>query len=127
MDPTKDWLLRTIVTLSQGLADHRNKGIRSEIPRPNNAVGDDEVLPEILKEMIGAGKIDEAENLLFRCIENVPLAENYAIGLGFYETLSLLSDEELCRAGWSRREIKEGLGDLHRAVFHETPDFLKED
>ena len=127
MDPTKDWLLRTIVTLSQGLADMRNKGIRSEIPRPNNDVGDDEVLPEILKEMIGAGKIDEAENQLFRCIENVPLAENYTIGLGFYETLSLLSDEELRRAGWSRREIKEGLLDLHRAVFHETPDFLKED
>ncbi|MGM9568270.1 MAG: DUF6483 family protein [Clostridia bacterium] len=127
MDPTKDWLLRTIITLTQGLSNQLSKGVRTEIPRPNNAVGDDEILPEILNEMIRAGKIDEAENLLFRCVENLPLTENYAIGLGFYETLSLLSDEELRISGWSRREIKEGIADLHRAVFHETPDFFEED
>lgn len=127
MDPTKDWLLRTIITLTQGMANQLGKGIRAEIPRPNNTVGDDEMLPEILNEMIGAGKIDEAEDLLFRCVENMPLAENYTIGLHFYEKLSLLSDDELQRAGWSRQEIKEGLVDLHRAIFHETPDFLMEE
>lgn len=127
MDPTKDWLLRTIITLTQGLGNQLGKGVRTEIPRPNNALGDDEILPEILNEMIRAGKIDEAENLLFRCVGNLPLAENYAIGLEFYETLSLLSDEELRISGWNRKEIKEGIADLHRAVFHETPDFLKED
>lgn len=127
MDPTKDWLLRTIITLSQGAANQRSKGTRTEIPRPNNAIGDDEILIEILREMIEAGKINEAENLLFRCIENYPLAENYTMGLHFYETLTLLSDEELNRAGWSREEIQEGIIDLHRAVFHETLDLSKED
>ncbi|MGI5873689.1 MAG: DUF6483 family protein [Bacillota bacterium] len=126
MDPTKDWLLRTIVTLGQALS-RGERGTRTEIPRPDNALGDDDLLPEILNEMIAAGKLDEAENLLYRFIENYPLAENYGIGLDFYERLSRLSDEELARDGWSRREIRDGIADLHRLIFREEPPFDLED
>lgn len=127
MDPTKDWLLRTIITLTQGLANQLGKGTRTEIPRPNNDLGDDDMLPEILTEMINAGKLDEGENLLFRCVENYPLAENYAVGLRFYQQLSNLSTEELENAGWTPQEIKEGIIDLHRLVFGEAPDFPGEE
>ena len=122
MDPSKDWLLRTILNLGQSLAGGR-QGTRVEIPEPDNALGDDDLLPEILKEMIRGGKLDEAENLLFRFIENYPLVENYSIGLDFYARLAELSDDELARDGWSRREIKEGVVDLHRLIFHEDPPF----
>ncbi|MBQ1251334.1 MAG: hypothetical protein IIY02_00300 [Firmicutes bacterium] len=114
MDPYKDWLLRSIFTLAQGLSAHASKGTRTEIPRPNNEIGDDEMLTEILKEMIRAGKLDEAENLLFRFVENYPLMENYAIGLDFYEEIAAFTDEELAECGWSRDEIKDGLMDLYR-------------
>lgn len=123
MDPTKDWLLRTIFTLAQGLSAFSQKGTRTEIPRPNDELGDDDMLPEILREMIRAGKFDDAENLLFRCAENYPLAENYRMGLDFYKELSMLEDEELAGAGWSRQEIKEGISDLHKLIFHEELNF----
>lgn len=116
MDPYKDWLLRSIFTLAQGLSAHVSKGTRTEIPRPNNEIGDDEMLPEILSEMIQAGKLDEAENLLFRSVENYPLIENYTIGLRFYEQLSALSDEELAQSNWTRDEIKNGLMDLYDMI-----------
>lgn len=119
MDPYKDWLLRSIFTLAQGLSAHVSKGVRTEIPRPNNEIGDDDMLPEILSEMVMAGKLDEAENLLFRSVENYPLLENYAIGLRFYEQLTALSDEELAKSNWTRDEIKEGLMDLYDKVKNE--------
>lgn len=114
MDPYKDWLLRSIFTLAQGLSTM--KGTRTEIPRPDNEIGDDEMLSEILSEMIGAGKLDEAENLLFQAIGNYPLMENAAIGLHFYEEIAALSDEELAKCNWTREEIKEGLTDLCQII-----------
>lgn len=127
MDPTRDWLLRTIYTLGQSFETASTKGTRTMIPRPNNAVSDDDLLPEILKEMVQAGKLDEAENLLFRCVENYPLNENYMLGLKFYASLTELSDAELADAGWSRKEIKEGIRDLHYLIFGEYPQIDTED
>lgn len=123
MDPSQDWLLRMIYDLAAGMRASSERGTRTEIPRPTNSVSDDDMLPEILREMIAAGKLDEGENLLFRCVENYPLVENYTIGLDFYEALTLLPPEELAKAGWSIAEIKEGLGDLHRLIFNEPLDF----
>ncbi len=127
MDPSQDWLLRMIYDLASGMRAGSERGTRTEIPRPTNSVSDDDMLPEILQEMIAAGKLDEAENLLFRCVENYPLAENYIIGLDFYESLTLLHPEELTSAGWSREEIKEGLNDLHQLIYHEPLDFTEKE
>jgi len=111
-----------IYNLAQGMRACSERGARMEIPKPTNSVSDDDMLPEILQEMIAAGKLDEAENLLFLCVKNCPLAENYIIGLDFYEALTLLPEEELSASGWSREEIKEGLNDLHQLIFHEPLD-----
>lgn len=119
MDPSQDWLLRMINNLSAGMRACCESGTRSEIPKPTNSVQDDDMLPEILNEMIAAGKLNEAENLLFRCVENYPLTENYVIGLDFYEKLTLLPEVELTAAGWTWQEIKDGLADLHQLIFHE--------
>lgn len=123
MDPNQDWLLRMIYNLADGMRACSERGARMEIPKPTNDISDDDMLPEILQEMIAAGKLDEAENLLFVCVKNYPLAENYIIGLNFYEALTLLPEEELSASGWSREEIKEGLADLHQMIFHEPLDF----
>lgn len=139
MDPSKDWFLRSMSVLSQRLETTSGRDIAgiprpkikrqtaTEMPVPDNSLGDDELLPEILDALIDSGKLDEAENLLFRCVENYPLAENYDLGLRFYESLSYLSREELRRNGWSPEEIREGLFDLYRLIFEEDPpkDALK--
>ena len=60
-------------------------------------------------------------------MENYPLNENYMLGLKFYASLTELSDAELADAGWSRKEIKEGIRDLHYLVFGEYPQIDTED
>ena len=127
MDPYQDWLLRTIYNVAAGLRGFQERGSRTEIPMPTNAVRDEDMLAEILREMIAAGKLDEAENLLFRCVENYPLVENYSIGLHFYEELTLLPEEELAAAGWTRQEIRDGLDDLHQLIFHEPLNAVYEE
>ncbi|MEE0776450.1 MAG: DUF6483 family protein [Bacillota bacterium] len=119
MDPTQDWLLRMIWEFANGLQSFHRKKAEAAIPRPTNSIGNDEILPEILKGMADNGQIDEAEDLLFRCVENYPRVENYEIGLEFYTHLVHKSAEELAAAGWTRQEIFDGLNDLHILIYHE--------
>ena len=129
MDPTQDWLLRMIYRFSEGLVARHSKD-EEGIPLPTNSVKDEDMLSEILATMIRCGKLDEAENLLFRCVENFPLAENYAIGLEFYRSLAELPEDKLRAYGWSRQEIQEGLEDFHFLIFKEPlalNDFNEED
>ncbi len=120
MDPSQDWFMRQLMILTDGIRGTREKGAKIEIPEPTNAIANDNVLPEILKGMVANGQIDEAENLLFRCVENYPLVENFHIGLDFYKTLAALSSEDLTNAGWSKDEIMEGISDLYQLIFNET-------
>lgn len=119
MNLSNDWLMRQIANLGDGLQQLLKKDDRATIPQPTNAIADDEILSEILNGLVESGQIDEAENLLFRCIENYPLVENYKIGLDFYKSLILLDEKELNNAGWSKEEIKDGLNDLHIIIFDE--------
>ena len=121
MDTSSDYLMRMIIDVSRGLNMLLRRSEQSTIPTPTNAIGDDEMLPEILKGLVAQGQIDQAENLLFRCLENYPLAENYALGLDFYEHLCSLDEQALRAAGWSRNEIKDGLTDLYNLLEPELP------
>lgn len=69
-----------------------------------------------LLNMIGEGRINEAENLLFEKIA-ANLTEAYLkIGIDFYQNLERLSDATLNNCGFSQDEIVEGLNDLKRIV-----------
>ncbi|MEG1496742.1 MAG: DUF6483 family protein [Clostridiales bacterium] len=122
MDPSQDWFLRQLMNLADGIQGIHSQSSKIEIPQPTNAVNSDEILPLILNGMIKSGKIDEAENLLFRCVENYPLVENYTIGLDFYAKLATMDADDLKAAGWSREEIKDGIADLHFLIFDEPLD-----
>lgn len=117
-----DYLMRMILDITRGVNTLLKKAEHPTIPTPTNELGDDELLPEILKGLVSQGHIDEAENLLFRCLENYPLAENFALGLQFYEMLIAMDESELAAAGWSQDEIKEGLQDLCALLEPELPE-----
>lgn len=130
MDPSQDWFLRQLTILTDGLRGLHDRNAKTEIPEPTDSISNDDVLPVILKGMVENKQIDQAENLLFRCVENYPLVENFQIGLDFYNHLATLPREALAEAGWTTREIKDGIADLYFLIFKEhlnIEDFFKED
>lgn len=64
-----------------------------------------------LLDMIGAGNIDEAENMLYGILEENSY-QNLEIALLFYSHLNDLSEEYLSEHDFSHEEIKDGLTDL---------------
>lgn len=69
-----------------------------------------------LLTMVGEGRLNEAENLLFEKIAAHPSEAYLKVGLDFYKTLEQLSDVTLINAGFSRAEIGDGLRDLKKIV-----------
>lgn len=69
-----------------------------------------------LLNMIGEGRINEAENLLFEKIAANPTEAYLKVGIDFYQNLERLSDATLNNCGFSRDEIVEGLNDLKKIV-----------
>lgn len=64
-----------------------------------------------LLDMIGAGNIDGAENILYGILEKNTY-QNFQIALLFYSYLNDLSEEYLSEHDFSHEEIKDGLTDL---------------
>ena len=100
MDPSQDWLLRMIWGICQRtpILHHKSQGRNS----PSlNSLGNDEILPEILKGMANQGQIDKTEDLF------VPLMAKKTITwwkstedqLEFYQFLWKCPPEELENAG----------------------------
>lgn len=67
-----------------------------------------------MKRLIGEGRLNEAENLLFEKIEAQPNPAYLQVAIDFYTSLDNLSDETLNNAGFPRDEIVEGLGDIKK-------------
>ena len=63
-----------------------------------------------LRELVGEGKINEAENLLFDSLD-IKMPVFLAIALDFYARISLLSEKEIADADFSVEEIGEGITD----------------
>lgn len=69
-----------------------------------------------LRGLISKGKIEEAEDILFKEAENNPSEAIYEIGEKMYALLEKMSDEELKSFNFSREEIKLGLKDLKKLI-----------
>lgn len=67
-------------------------------------------LRDELDLLVLAGKINEAENLLFERLD-FSSEKDLAITLSFYEKLNQMTDDELKSADFSREEIFEGLSE----------------
>lgn len=82
---------------------------------------------EILRRMIDAGQINEAEEILFDILENATWEDKQkaALALSFYDHVNEKEDEFLEKANFSREEIIEGLEDAMKAVHMEVPEYLR--
>ena len=112
----QDWLMRQIDMFIQELAHL----LGEEIPDPFSeeledygTAGEADPFGAQLNALVHAGRINEAENLLF---EKIGDGDHHYIkqGLDFYALLNQKSDDYLELHGFSREEIREGLEDFGR-------------
>lgn len=76
----------------------------------------DDIFWITLRGLISKGKIDEAEDMLFREAEKNPSMEIYEIGEKMYRLLDKKSEEELKKYNFSKEEIDLGLKDLKKLI-----------
>lgn len=67
-------------------------------------------LDRTLADLVGQGRINQAENILF---ENFSEEDEFLlVAIRFYENLNMLSEQELTNLNFTKGEIKEGLIDI---------------
>lgn len=103
-------MVRTIIKLIFNI-DEKTVDIEQELKETSD-------LYIRLVRLADAGKINEAENLLYEQLEN-GLAEDLKAALGFYDHLNDYTEEFLDKADFSREEIKSGLVSVLRMYGYE--------
>ena len=103
-------MVRTIIKLIFNI-DEKTVDIEQELKETSD-------LYIRLVRLADAGKINEAENLLYEQLENGQ-AEELTAALGFYDHLNDYTEEFLDKADFSREEIKSGLVSVLRMYGYE--------
>lgn len=106
-----DWMLSQINQLLRMIANIVFKKNTVEYIVTEKSKSDEVELYNRLEELLNLGKINDAENLLFEKLDYDNL-EFLKIGVDFYGKIHNLSEEELKKYNFTRKEIKEGLEDL---------------
>ena len=71
----------------------------------------EESLDDLMKE-IDRGNINEAENKLYKMVDEKKTKDNLLLGLGFYAYLNEKDEDYLMEHDFSRREVRGGLESL---------------
>lgn len=103
-------MVRTIIKLIFNI-DEKTVDIEQELKETSD-------LYIRLVRLADAGKINEAENLLYEQLENGQ-PEYLKAALGFYDRLNDYTEEFLDKADFSREEIKSGLVSVLRMYGYE--------
>ena len=103
-------IVRTIIKLIFNI-DEKTVDIEQELKETSDLYGK-------LVRLADAGKINEAENLLYEQLENGQV-EDLKAALGFYDHLNDYTEEFLDKADFSREEIKSGLVSVLRMYGYE--------
>jgi len=113
---TNDYIVRMIEDMSAFLAHviFQKEAAVIEIVDEQGNISESGLLQLQLVSMIGEGRLNEAENLLFEKIAAAPNQAYLKVALDFYANLDSLNDESLNRAGFTRAEIVEGLADIQK-------------
>ena len=121
MEIEQDWFMRQIHQMAQLLAhvvfqkDSPNYEIVDEM---NQSQAD--LLYSKIKSLVADMKICEAEDLLFGALDTSDKS-HLLLAFDFYQTINMLSDEELEHANFSRAEIRTGLQEILERF--NLPDF----
>ncbi|MBC8589752.1 DUF6483 family protein [Wansuia hejianensis] len=119
----QDWLMRKIENIVKIIAKiiFKKDDINYQIINQYKYTKTDFLHEEILK-LLNSLKIDEAENLLFDNIEVKNL--NYLnVAIDFYDRINKLSDEELEKGNFTRKEIESGIKDILEIFQINMPNF----
>ena len=108
-----DYILRQIENLSKAVADvffHKASDSGTlEILDEHGRISESGLLYHRLKMLLQNKKINEAENLLFKEVEQNSTAENMVVAAQFYKDLQQLDDRSLLDCDFSRQEILDGI------------------
>ena len=110
-----DYIMDRIEDFGQFLLNLKEKITHNE---EFSVVNHDENLGEaglngiMLKRMCAAGKINEAENLLFDLLDEHREPDYFFIALDFYKELSQYTDSQLADCDFTRQEIAAGLQEV---------------
>lgn len=116
MNYQQDWILQQIESMATfiiniilGEKNESNESI--EIENLKEDYLKSSFLYKKLNDLIAKKKICEAEDKLFRAIENNE-EDTFLVSVLFYTEINKLSDEELKESNFSRGEISSGLEDV---------------
>lgn len=124
----KDYIMRLIHGIAQVLArillgrQMEEKGEIADVLEKQEKAEND-----LLRRLIDAGSINEAEERLFELLETASWEDRQkaALALSFYDYLNEKNDDFLEKNDFSRDEIAEGLEDAMRTVRMEIPEYLR--
>lgn len=77
-------------------------------------ISEDGLLEIMIKKYISAGKINEAENMLFKEISSHKSRKNLELALFFYDEINKLDKDKLEKYNFSKQEIVEGLKEVKK-------------
>lgn len=105
----KDYVMRMIKELVRFLAKTllNKETVVYELPEEEKFTHTDYLHKQLLI-LIGQGKINEAENLLFEELD-IKNKRHIELALDFYERLNNLDEGFLEKANFTREEIEEGI------------------
>lgn len=116
-----DWLIKQIENMAKAIAIficHKNTSIYTGTV---DAEVEDTALHQTLQLFLQKRDLCKAEDFLFESISTGNL-QHLEIGIDFYRSLNLLTDEELEACNFTREEICDGLKTL--AHIYEIDDCL---
>lgn len=77
-------------------------------------ISEDGLLEIMIKKYISDGKINEAENMLFKAISSHKSTKNLELALFFYDEINKLDKDKLERYNFSKQGIVEGLKEVKK-------------
>jgi len=112
----KDYIMREIENLSGFLTQliFNKRNAINEVIDEKGHFSESGFLFYRLMKKVHEGKINEAEDELFKKVDNNPTAEYLKAAIDFYSALDELSDEKLIECGFPREEILEGLKSIRK-------------
>lgn len=108
----KDYILREIESLIHVITDvFLGEETKEYLPTGKQEDKEVDKLHLEIQKLQKAGKINEAENLLFDKI-SISHRGYLKIAINFYQQINQLSDEELANQNFSREEIEQGIKEI---------------
>lgn len=111
----QDWILRQIeimVNMLERLLLRQDTATMEQLEFGGETETD--TLYSALLQLLSAGRINEAENLLFERLNTADIGQ-LRLALDFYRRVNELDDKTLEEADFSREEIQSGLADVLQA------------